>query len=210
MLTKARNLNQMVGPWKDAVHLATAGAIADLAAVTEDIDGVANVDVPNNFRVLVKDQADNTLNGIYIVTAQEGLGTFVLERSEDCQDDVLDLTTGMMVYVRSGEALSGLTNGGKTFVFMSQNQAEFGTSPIIWAEYISGATPQFAREDRGSSTSSEWVLAETPSGAFPIQVFKNGQLLIEGSLVDYEISGAVVTFNTAILITDRVSAQYSF
>ena len=76
-------------------------ALATTAAITlsgeQTIDGVAAV---TGDRVLVKDQADQTENGIYVVDTGDW------NRAADC-DGPYDLVQGSVVYVNAGSTNTG-------------------------------------------------------------------------------------------------------
>lgn len=83
---------------KEPVRLATTGNLTSLSGLLT-IDGVVTV---AGDRVLVKDQADATTNGIY--TASEG----TWYRAPDANTERL-LQQGMKAYVRLGDENNGLT-----------------------------------------------------------------------------------------------------
>jgi hypothetical protein len=92
------------------------------------IDGVAPALTD---RVLVKDQAVTTQNGIYVVVNVGGVGTqYELTRSSDYDDSPgSEIGVGDSTYV-----LNGTLNGGLTFVMINENFVTLDVSPIIWTE----------------------------------------------------------------------------
>lgn len=56
------------------------------------------------------------------------------------------------------------------------------------------------------TTGTTLPAAET-EGKTLIKVYKNGMLLHEGSGNDYSISGTVITFETALLATDKITTE---
>lgn len=99
--------------WKPSVRLATTEAIT-LATGLENGDTLDGVALATGDRVLVKDQADGTENGIYVV-AVSGAPT----RSTDA-DTAAEITASFAVFVEEGtvNADSGytLTNNGTIIV----------------------------------------------------------------------------------------------
>jgi hypothetical protein len=84
----------------------------------QTIDGVAVVD---GDRVLVKDQTDDTENGIYEAD------TSTWSRTKDC-NGAYDLVTGSLVYVRAGTAGLGWYN------CTSADTITIGTDSITWSQ----------------------------------------------------------------------------
>lgn len=110
----------------------TAGVGATLTAGTNGalmIDGVA---LTAGNRVLIKDQAAQLQNGVYLVT-QAGTASlpYILTRTSDL-DQPSEMITGTAVLV-----VRGLTNIGGGWVLAS-NVPTVGTSPAIFNQYTSG------------------------------------------------------------------------
>jgi hypothetical protein len=96
------------------------------------VDGVA---LSLNDRVLVKDEATQTDNGIYdVTTVGDGSNPFVLTRSSDYDSsseiEVGDQTT----------ATEGTTNAGKQYVMNNSSFATLDTDDITWVTVATGAT----------------------------------------------------------------------
>jgi hypothetical protein len=106
---------------KQSVRAATTGPIT-LSGV-QTIDGVA-LSVGN--RVLVKDQTNNTLNGIYVVAS----GAW--SRSSD-MDEPSELTAGLFFFVEEG-----LDYADSGWVKTSDSVGTVGTDPITFVQF-SGA-----------------------------------------------------------------------
>jgi len=135
---------------------------------TQTIDGVA---VTANQRVLVKDQTDQTENGIYTVSS----GAW--SRAKDF-DGSRDVVTGTQVFVTAGT-----TNGNTTFVVTTTD------SPIVFDEdnitfssiqTLQSAAPTGAEYVVGSSSSSlsaERVL--TSSATATVNTSTPGQIAID-------------------------------
>lgn len=108
---------------KTPVKVATTAAITLSGAQT--IDGIAvsaNTSPTPPDRVLVKNQSDQTTNGIYDVQS----GTWA--RAKDF-DGARDAKTGTLVYV-----VSGSTNGGHLFKCTSADPTRIGTDAITFAD----------------------------------------------------------------------------
>ena len=58
-----------------------------------------------------------------------------------------------------------------------------------------------------TGTSGTTLTASEIEGKTLIKVYKNGMLLQEGSGNDYSISGTVITFETALLATDKITTE---
>jgi hypothetical protein len=101
---------------KAPVRAATAGAITLAGLFT--LDGVA---LAAGDRVLVKDQADLTSNGLY--NAATGPWTRTIDAAGNSQ-----FATGLEVVVASGAV-----NGGGTFQLTAANPVVLGASALTWA-----------------------------------------------------------------------------
>lgn len=110
---------------KDSVKVATTAAIT-LATDLENGDTIDTVALVTGDRVLVKDQADATENGIYIVAASGAPS-----RADDA--DQGDLTGGAFVFVEQGSA-----NADNGFVCTSNGTPTLGTDDVVFAQF-SGA-----------------------------------------------------------------------
>jgi hypothetical protein len=92
--------------------------------------------VSTNDRVLLKDQASQIQNGIYIVTNQGGAGvSAVLTRATD-YDTTTEVTNGDIVFT-----IAGTQNTGVTFVNTSTNPVTIGTTAITFSTYTSASLP---------------------------------------------------------------------
>lgn len=101
---------------KAPVAVATTAVLAALSGLLT-IDGYT---VADGDRVLVKDQTDQTTNGIYEAATGEWA------RSRDC-DGALDLVKGTLVYV-----VNGTTNGNAVFRCTSANPVVVPSSNITF------------------------------------------------------------------------------
>lgn len=99
----------------------------------------------------------------------------------------------------------------------SQNGFNLTTTPggvVGWTPTLAGTTLNFADyvpvPGTPNGTLTAFTLANVPSPATSLGVFKNGQLLQVGTGNDYTVAGAVVTFSVAPLATDNLQASYRF
>ncbi len=112
--------------WKNEVRVATtaAGTLASSFANGSSVDGVT---LATNDRILIKDQATQTENGIYTVN-----GAGAPTRATDA-DTAAELY-GAAVFVTNGTA-----NGGKRFVSSTQAPITIGSTNITFAQFDAGA-----------------------------------------------------------------------
>ena len=132
---------------KDSVKVATAAALAAStyangssgvgATLTANANGALAVDGVNSGlaskRILVKDQADASHNGVYTVTNAGGASaTFVLTRATDA-DTAAELTGGTFVFAEEGTA-----NADNGYVFTHNGTPTLGTTDLTVSQF-SGA-----------------------------------------------------------------------
>lgn len=98
------------------------------------------------------------------------------------------LPTGVLAFLGIGTGLS-----------ISGNTLNAAGISINFADFIS-VTP----------SGSTITLANAPSPASSLSVFKNGQLLQPGSGNDYTATGAVITLAVAPVAADNFQANYRF
>jgi hypothetical protein len=120
------------------------GVGAKLAATTNGVLSIDGAPASLNYRVLVKDQANNIHNGIYKVTAAgTSTSTWELTRAVDFDNS----TFGQVTYGKSVRVATGDVNMLQTFALTSfgsvyLNELEemvhvVGTEPIVWSQ-VSG------------------------------------------------------------------------
>jgi len=124
---------------KTAVRLATAGVLPACTpagsgvgkTLTADVDGILSVDgveVNNADRILVKNQADASDNGIYVVTDKGSLsGPWILTRATDF-DGVTEVKCGSFMYTSEGA-----TNNNYRFVLTTPNPITVETSDLVFS-----------------------------------------------------------------------------
>jgi hypothetical protein len=89
------------------------------------IDGVT---IQTDDIVLLKDQTDNTENGLYDVGASP-TDPSSWARADDF-NEAAEVTSGSLSFVREGT-----NNGSISFVTISEDVATLGTDPIVWDEF---------------------------------------------------------------------------
>lgn len=186
---------------KGTVRVATtvAGTLATSFANGQTIDGVTLV---TGDRILIKNQASQQENGIYVVAAS-GAPT----RAADM--DIWDEVPGAWVTVQEG------TTQAETVWLSSANQGgTLGSTAITFVNPINS----------GALTSSNFVDKEVPSGSIngsntgftlantPVSgsehVYLNGMLQESGSGNDYTISGASITMTVAPGTGEKLRVSY--
>ena len=108
---------------KESVHLATtaAGTLASSFANGETIDGVA---LATGDRILIKDQADASENGVYTVNAS-GAPT----RAADFDADS-EVTAGAFFFVEEGT-----TNGNNGFTLTTNDDITVGSTDLTFTQF---------------------------------------------------------------------------
>ena len=121
---------------KASVRAATTAAVT-LATGLENGDTLDGVTLATGDRVLVKNQADSSENGVYVVKASGAP-----DRALDANSNA-DVTSGMFTFVEQGTV-----NGNSGWVLTTDNPITLGTTALTFAQF-SGA---------GTFTSSNGVL----------------------------------------------------
>ena len=136
---------------KDSVRVATTASVT--LSGTQTIDGVA---VIAGDRVLVKDQATGSANGIYFVAA----GSW--GRTTDADNSPAgEVTAGMFTFVEEGTA-----NGNSGWVLTTDNPITLGTTALSFAQFSgagqitagSGLTKTGNTVDVGTASSARIVV----------------------------------------------------
>lgn len=137
--------------WKQAVRVATTAA-GTLASSFENGDTVDGVVLATGDRILIKDQAAATANGIYTVNAS-GAPT----RAADA-DSGAELVNAS-VYVQEGTA-----NADKQFVCITNAAITIGVTNITFTEFSSGganALPDLSDVDNAATPSAgAWLVGD--------------------------------------------------
>lgn len=151
------------------------------ATLTEVGTGALSVDGSSpsaGNRVLVKDQVDQTTNGVYTVTATgSGIASYILTRATDFNSSV-DIYAGVTVPV-----LSGTANAGTAWVQTTTGTITLGSSNIVFAEgsaagggvasikqtYGSAQTGAITFATSTTAIASDWGITNT-NGTFTFNI----------------------------------------
>lgn len=106
-----------------------AGVGATLTGISTGVLTVDGITVGSGDRILVKNEASNTHNGIYTVTTPGSLGVaYVLTRATDFNQGS-DIDTGDAVFV-----VNGTVGSNTTWVYNGASNPTFNTTPITFAQ----------------------------------------------------------------------------
>jgi hypothetical protein len=109
--------------WKASVRAATTGAVT-LATAFENGDTLDGVTLATGNRVLVKDQADGTENGIYVVNA-----TGAPTRATDA-DTAAEITASFAVFVEEGTV-----NADSGYTLTNNGTVTIGTTELVFTQF---------------------------------------------------------------------------
>lgn len=201
---------------KDSVKLATNAALpsntGSAGVLTASANGVLTVDgiaTVLNDRILVKNEATGSNNGIYYVSTEGTAGVaYVLTRATDA-DVSAEVTSGMYTFADQGTA-----NADTSWVLTTNDPITLNTTALTFSKFSS----------TGGLTEARMVTRETPGGtingsntAFTIanalvagteELYLNGVLQQSGSGNDYTISGTSITYATAPATNDTLLVSY--
>lgn len=173
--------------WKQSV---TAASTADIDLTTGGLLTIDGVTLTAGQRVLVKNQTDNTENGIYIAAA----GAWSRAPDMDATTPINEVN-GAAVFVEQGSTQSD------TAWVQTANVTTIGTDPIIWAQF--GGPGAYTAGNGLTLTGNQFSLTSPVSvangGTALSTAPSNGQLLI-GNGTGYTLS--TLTDGTAISITE--------
>ncbi len=145
-------------PTKPTAHLATVAPLPDVsytngtlgsgAQLIADDDGALTIDgelAIVGFRYLIKDQVDQSHNGLYIADdVGSGITPFILTRDESM--DVTNTYVGGVVPVTDGD------DNHETFWFVQElSPPTVGTDPVTFAQSRALAIPTYHLETGGST-----------------------------------------------------------
>lgn len=185
-------------------NVTCATTAAQPAGFPNSVDSVIDgITLTNGMRVLVKNQATASQNGIYVYTTTGGS---IMQRASD--SDVWDELTGAMVYVDQGTTQldtrwfctsnSGGTLGSSSVTYVQDISGNLNASNFVFNEVPSGTL-------NGVNTS--FTLAYTPT-ANTLQLYQNGIRLKSGAGNDYTITTNTITMTTAPISTDVLLCDY--
>ena len=109
---------------KQAGRAATTANVTLSGGAPSTLDGVT---LAASDRILVKDQADQTQNGIYYVATLGSGSNGTWTRTTDA-DTGAELATGTYIFISSGTA-----NANAAYTMVTQGTITIGTSNIVWA-----------------------------------------------------------------------------
>lgn len=161
--------------WKRSARVATTENIADLAAgAPNEVDGV---ELAVGDRVLVREQTDPTLNGIYVVVVLGDGTDGEWERAEDFNDvSPINEITAAAVWVEEGEEYS---NTGWTVI---STVNVLGVDDIIFSQFngASGITAGVGLDKVGNTLSVKLGagIAALPTNEVGVDVRADGGLLL--------------------------------
>jgi len=203
------NPSQGVGPssfaWKESCRLATTVDIV-LSGI-QTIDGILGVD---GNRILVKDQTDQTENGIYVMAA----GAWARASDSD---------TGTSLEMAATFVEEGDTNADQLWIQVTDN-ITLGVSNIIWVKYFEdkfAATRIVDKAGKGTDLTIQSAINNLPAAGGAIYV-KDGTYAITSSIVlpnkpvkivgcgdatiidltDYAISAFTIGYNQVLAFSD--------
>jgi hypothetical protein len=129
---------------------AATTANIDLTADLENGDSLDGVTLVTGDRVLVKDQTDDTANGLYIVVAS---GT----ASRDPQFDTIAELSGQMIVVNQGS-----TNDNKIFLCTTDTDAILGSTSITYTVITPSNVGTVTSVGVADSGASEFTVGSSP------------------------------------------------
>lgn len=112
---------------KDSVRVATDGTTDIDLTTSSDPNPIDGVTLQDGDRILLKDQSDDTENGIYIATTANDPSTW--SRSSDANEDS-EVNAGMFTFVEEG-----IENANRGFVLISSDPITLGTSSINFTQF---------------------------------------------------------------------------
>lgn len=127
--------------WKDSVVIATTGALAantrtgnvllaDANGLLGTIDGVDTATLTLPFRMLVKNEATQANNGLYLFTSIGGVGSkWTATRTTDA-DESAEVTPNLAVMVERGSA-----NADKIFVLDIDGPVVLNTTALVFSDW---------------------------------------------------------------------------
>lgn len=188
--------------FKEAVVAATTATDGNIDLVTGGLLTIDTVILTEGARVLVKNQTDDTENGIYDASA----GAWVRSAASDTGDELV----GAFVFVEGGAL-----NGNTSWAQITPGPITIGTSPIVWSQF--SAAGSYTAGEGLTLTGTEFSLTSpvltTLGGTGTETSPLAGQVLIgqtDGSYIPVELtagtgigitsaSGSVTINNTGVL-----------
>jgi len=185
---------------KLSVRVATTANI-DLTTDLENGDVLDGVTLATGNRVLVKNQTDQTQNGIYLVAASGAAS-----RSEDANSDA-EVTAGLFTFVEEGT-----TNGNTGYVLTSDNPITLGSTNLVFSQFSGVGT--FTAGAGITLAGTEFSVDVTPTsgnasltntgGAVEVKTNTNDGLEVTASGLGIN-NGAGLTFAAGALVFDTAN-----
>ena len=177
--------------FKDAVRVASTGSNVNITAPGTTIDSVS---LNNGDRVLLKDQSDQTTNGIYIFNGASSPMT----RSPDANSSG-EVNPGMFLLVTSGTL-----NADIGFVLATTGVITLGATDLSFVAFSSGG---------GSVTAGNGI--HVAGSVVSVQTVNSGRITVSSSGVDLATMGGLTpgTYNNLTIdaygrITASTSTSY--
>jgi len=185
---------------KLSVRVATTANI-NLTTDLENGDVLDGVTLATGNRVLVKNQTDQTQNGIYVV-ASSGAAS----RSEDANSDA-EVTAGLFTFVEEGT-----TNGNTGYVLTSDNPITLGSTNLVFSQFSGVGT--FTAGAGITLAGTEFSVDVTPTsgnasltntgGAVEVKTNTNDGLEVTASGLGIN-NGTGLTFASGALVLDTAN-----
>ena len=181
---------------------AATTANIDLTADLQNGDTLDGVTLATGNKVLVKDQTDQTENGIYIVVAS---GT----ASRDPNFDTVEELAGQLAIVQEGSS-----NADKIFLCTTDNSGSIGSVNIVFSQVqpsFTGTVTSVAVADSGSSEFTVTGSPITSSGTISLAVNSiNASKIGNGDVSNTELSYVNgVTSSIQTQIDNKASAGFA-
>jgi len=120
--------------WKQSCDVATTGSdVGDLINSNVQPNSLDGISLQVNYRVLVKDQANSTQNGIYVVRSVGTGSNGWWARSLDANQNGF-VTSGL-----TADVSGGTINGGKTYKLTTLNPIYLGNTNLTFSALTAGA-----------------------------------------------------------------------
>ena len=143
---------------KASVRAATTAAVT-LSTALENGDTLDGVTLATGDRVLVKNQADGSENGVYVIKASGAP-----DRALDANSNA-DVTSGMFTFVEQGTV-----NGNSGWVLTTDNPITLGTTALTFAQFSGAGT--FTSSNGVLLTGTNFTFAPATTGG--LQTDSNG------------------------------------
>jgi len=165
---------------KQAARAGTTANVTLAGGAPNVVDGVT---LALNDRILVKNQADQTQNGIYYVATLGTGSNGTWTRTTDA-DTGAELATGTYIFIAAGTA-----NANAAYTMVTQGTITLGTSQIVWALFsqvtsiaassITGQLIQSQIQDAAINT------AKFAAGLTPVEIL--GTLPVSGNFAGRQV-----------------------